>query len=348
MTPTQWPPGGIETIHSCPICKDPGRTLRRSNLVDQTFRCAPGDWTLYECAHCGHWYLDPRPTEATIGLAYTSYYTHQATSANAKNGIAAAAWSRLRNGYLNQRLGYRAVPASRIGTIVPAISPQRATWIRRVVGNVPFPDSPNPRLLDIGCGQGLFVARMQELGWVATGIDVDPQSVATGRALGRDLRLGSVDTTDLEPATFDAVTLDHSIEHLHDPVTALSRARDLLKPGGVISVATPNVASLLHQRFGRSWVAIEAPRHLSLFSSSSLTMCLSSAGFERVRRMPAPNQSAHAYAQSASIVAGMNPFDELIELSTSQRLSAFTVAMMARFQRRRSEELDFVARRPSE
>lgn len=306
-------------------------------------------WRFRECVSCGHWYLDPRPTLTSIGRAYSRYYTHetidQANTENRGGALRAAARS-ARHGYLNSRLGYNLVPASRLGVLIPLVTPGKATWMRRVVAYLDRPPTTNPRLLDVGAGHGVFVARMQALGWTATGIDVDLAAVKAGQAAGLDLRLGTAEGAGLAVESFDALVLDHSIEHLHDPVGTLAAARELLRPGGQISIATPNVHSAVHRAFGDDWVNLETPRHLSLFSESSLELALKYAGFVRIARERPPGQGTYVYRQSRTVAAGANPFDSLIPMTRGDRIRALRIDLLERLRPSRAEELNFTALRP--
>ena len=72
----EWPPGGLERVHQCPACAGTERELLHAGLTDRLFGCAAGTWSLWRCATCGSAYLDPRPTQETILLAYGEYFTH--------------------------------------------------------------------------------------------------------------------------------------------------------------------------------------------------------------------------------------------------------------------------------
>jgi len=110
----EWPASGLETVSRCPICGKQDRKLDHSRLRDRVFRSAPGEWNLYRCGECGTGYLDPRPNRATIGLAYSKYWTHE--SACGVEKPPRSAWRRhrtaQRNSYLNAHYGYQLSPAA--------------------------------------------------------------------------------------------------------------------------------------------------------------------------------------------------------------------------------------------
>jgi SAM-dependent methyltransferase len=136
------------------------------------------------------------------------------------------------------------------------------------------------RLLDFGCGGGAFLKRMHEQGWQVTGVDASPDAVRRVREhLGLRALVGSLPNRGLEGAEFDVITLWHSLEHVHDPLTVLREALRLLAPAGKLVVAVPNIESRPFHWFGPSWFGLDLPRHLTHFSPHTLKEMLIKAGF---------------------------------------------------------------------
>jgi SAM-dependent methyltransferase len=106
-----------------------------------------------------------------------------------------------------------------------------------------------------------------------------------------DVRDGLLQQQSLPEAYFDAITMTHVIEHLHDPMDTLHRCWKLLKPGGQITVTTPTWDARGHQIFGVDWLALDPPRHLILFTEASLRRAMESCGFV-VTRPPRPSLKA--------------------------------------------------------
>lgn len=129
------------------------------------------------------------------------------------------------------------------------------------------------RLLDIGCGDGSFLAAAKKAGWHASGTELKPRAA---RSLGLDVRCG-IEQFDLGEG-FDCVTLWHSLEHLRDPLGTLSQARDRLAPQGVVLVAVPDNGGWQARIFGRHWLHLDVPRHLFHFDQRSLDGLLERAG----------------------------------------------------------------------
>ena len=273
-----WPPDGLESVALCPVCGSCQREPLYENLQDRVFFCAPGKWTLQRCLSCGSAFLDPRPNLATISEAYRVYYTHNHVPSEPKVPIGLRRHFRLalRNGYLNARYGCHFTPSSALGPILYSVARRREA--DRSVRNLYFPKGP-PRLLDLGCGNGQFLVEMRAGGWEVHGLDPDTRAVEACRKAGLRVQLGMLTEGSFSPGFFAAITLNHVVEHLHDPVTTLRLCHKFLCPGGTIWIATPNLQALGHVRFGRNWRGLEPPRHLVLFTPSSLRTALKNAGF---------------------------------------------------------------------
>jgi 2-polyprenyl-3-methyl-5-hydroxy-6-metoxy-1,4-benzoquinol methylase len=95
-----------------------------------------------------------------------------------------------------------------------------------------------------------------------------------------DLRVGLLETADLEEGAYDVVCAWHVLEHLPEPRTSLARVFSLLAPGGVLCVEVPNVASVASRRAGESWSRLYPEHHVTQFSPESLGVLLEQAGLE--------------------------------------------------------------------
>ena len=121
---------------------------------------------------------------------------------------------------------------------------------------------------------------MRSLGWDVYGQDVDPSAVTYARAkFGLEAHLGQLEDMPFAENSFDCVTLNHVIEHAHDPVALLKECRRLLKVGGLLVIVTPNASSFAHRHFGPFWRGLEPPRHIHIFSPRTLSTTAVKAGF---------------------------------------------------------------------
>jgi SAM-dependent methyltransferase len=150
-------------------------------------------------------------------------------------------------------------------------------WLRR--------HGPAAKLLDVGCGNGEFLARMRDLGWDTIGVEPDEMAAQIARKRhGLTIHTGTLETLPAGNGSFDAITLSHVIEHLPDPLTSLKRSFQFLRPGGRLVVVTPNARSLGSRLFWQNWAGWDPPRHLYIFTPRSLESALRAAGFQIERQ----------------------------------------------------------------
>ena len=294
-----------EAVAACPVCGETARSVLHADLTDRIYFCAPGTWTLYLCHGCGSAYLDPRPAGGAIELAYSRYYTH--TAANGRHQQLSAVTRGLVNGYLNARYGYAFTPASALGGLVLRLLPLHRERVDRWVRQLALP-SGAPRLLDVGCGDVAFLAQMQAGGWDVQGVDPDPAAVRRGEEVGVPVEHGVLAEATFPESSFDAVTLSHVIEHIADPIRSLEICHRLLRPGGVLSLTTPNLASTGHSLFGRDWIGLDAPRHLVLFTPDALARAAERLGFRISSHAPSCRAS-WAFTASEAVSRGIDPVD---------------------------------------
>jgi 2-polyprenyl-3-methyl-5-hydroxy-6-metoxy-1,4-benzoquinol methylase len=141
---------------------------------------------------------------------------------------------------------------------------------------------PPGRLLDVGCGPGTFLALAVQRGWKARGIDVNATSVERCQAAGLEALSGTFPHPELAGAKFDAIVLNDVIEHLPEPRVALAAVKEMLEPGGVLFISTPDVGSLVARMARSRWLHYKPIEHLTYFDRRTLTRLLDEVGFEIV------------------------------------------------------------------
>jgi SAM-dependent methyltransferase len=134
-------------------------------------------------------------------------------------------------------------------------------------------------LLDIGCGDGAFLARARAAGLRVAGVELNGE-LARARGLTVHERVADA----IAQAPYSVITLWHSLEHFTDPAETLRAAHRLLAPDGTLIVAVPDFASLQARLTGRSWLHLDVPRHLYHFTPEALRGLLAATGFVPVRQ----------------------------------------------------------------
>lgn len=121
------------------------------------------------------------------------------------------------------------------------------------------------RILDWGAGDGALLRLLEHSGFDCFGIDI----------YGTKPNSERIGTTTIEKATFqngffDAIACIHVLEHLLDPVGSIKEALRILKPGGIMIVEVPNIASWGFRIFKQRWQPLQIPTHLNHFSPRTL------------------------------------------------------------------------------
>lgn len=143
------------------------------------------------------------------------------------------------------------------------------------------------RILDIGCGRGLFLNIMRKDGWDVAGAEFNEEIASNvSKAYGIDVKTGSPPEWGLSDESFDVITINHVIEHIGNPVEIFSACKRLLKKGGLLVVAAPNISSLQATAGKRLWFHLDIPYHIYHFSEEGLVRLLRTHSFhiERIRR----------------------------------------------------------------
>jgi SAM-dependent methyltransferase len=232
-----------ETPFECGIC---GGTIAEFlfSARDFNFRTTDESFSIVRCPACGTAQTVPRPPEHTLGRFYPPLYYPI-------SGHDPAYYRRM-------------IRPSQL---------DKLDIVRR------FKSSGT--LLDVGCGAGYFVREAEDRGFSAQGIEFSREAVDFGRRqVGARITEGDFLETHLPDDSFDIVTLWHVLEHIPRPIETLKKIRTLLKPGGILIIAVPNLDSIQARVFRGHWYHLEVPRHLYHFTPAALRKLLESQGFD--------------------------------------------------------------------
>ncbi len=233
----------------CALCgsDEPAPVFRTR---DRNWRL-PGEFPIVRCRACGLVYMDPRPAPREMPEYYPPAFCGHENP----------------DGELD-KLKIHGTPWELVMAARARVLPPRES---------------GGRLLDVGCSAGLFLLHMKSRGWTVRGVEPRESSARIARErFGLDVLNACFEDAVLPDASFDAVTLNHVLEHVHDPGGTVRRVCALLAPGGVAVFDTPNFAGLESRVFGERWAAVDAPRHLYHFTPRTLRGLLERNGFPRV------------------------------------------------------------------
>lgn len=188
------------------------------------------------------------------------------------------------------------------------------------------------RLLDFGAGWGQFVERAAADGWDAIGIEPTPGRALHAReARGVDVRTTTLTPGLFDPGHFDAVVSLQVFEHLEDPAHELDRVAEVLRPGGILALEVPSIASPLVRLMGGSYRHFN-PDHFWFFSPETLQRFVRGHGFS-VRECYSPTRRLSMKWVTQAIVSGYLPKaigDRLVRSLNGSRLGEVVVSINVR------------------
>jgi 2-polyprenyl-3-methyl-5-hydroxy-6-metoxy-1,4-benzoquinol methylase len=150
------------------------------------------------------------------------------------------------------------------------------------------------RLLDVGCGAGVWASRLREAGAdELVGLDPSPAAIELAAARYDTAVVGTIEDTALERLggeRFDVIVVADVLEHLVDPWLAVRRLRDWAAPGATLAVSVPNMRFyrlvgnlVLRGQFEYEPYGVRDWTHLRWFTRSSLARMLADSGWEPQR-----------------------------------------------------------------
>ena len=138
-------------------------------------------------------------------------------------------------------------------------------------------------VLEVGAGDGRFVAMLAAAGFEAHGIEPSPSACEAAARIGAPVVNASAEGAAIDAGAQDAVVFWHALEHTADPGAVVARAREWLAPGGRLIVAVPDLASVQARIGGDRWFHQDVPRHRTHFTRAGLVRLLERTGLRVVR-----------------------------------------------------------------
>jgi 2-polyprenyl-3-methyl-5-hydroxy-6-metoxy-1,4-benzoquinol methylase len=138
---------------------------------------------------------------------------------------------------------------------------------------------PKMRHLDVGCGEGTFLAFSRTRGATVTGMELDTRLTRYAKQrYGLHVHQGTLEQVKLAPQSFDLVSLVHVVEHLPHPIATLTQVRPLLAPDARLLIEVPNLF--------RPWQKPSSfffREHSFYFTPNSLRRIVAASGFKPLR-----------------------------------------------------------------
>ncbi|HRD56933.1 MAG TPA: class I SAM-dependent methyltransferase [Ferruginibacter sp.] len=229
----------------CPVCS--GKNIQNFLRV-KDYTVSGETYPLYQCSNCSFVFTQDIPSQEEIGKYYQSqnYISHSDT----QQGLVNKLYHKVRKITLS---GKRKLVAGKTGL---------------TKGN----------LLDVGCGTGAFLNEMKLAGWQITGLEPDEVARKNANDLYAINPMPSHEIFNLPQSSYDAITLWHVLEHVHQLNEYVAQLNKLLKPAGVLFIAVPNYTSGDALHYKSHWAAYDVPRHLYHFSPNSMKLLMQNHG----------------------------------------------------------------------
>ncbi|MBS1920844.1 MAG: class I SAM-dependent methyltransferase [Bacteroidetes bacterium] len=141
-------------------------------------------------------------------------------------------------------------------------------------------------LLDVGSGTGAFANEMLQHGWQVAGIEPDYEAKAMAKQLYSLVFTDEKELFQFPAASFDAITMWHVLEHVHDLKGYIQQMKSLLREDGKLFIAVPNYTSLDARIYKEFWAAYDVPRHLYHFSPFSMQKLMEKNGLKIIQYKP--------------------------------------------------------------
>jgi 2-polyprenyl-3-methyl-5-hydroxy-6-metoxy-1,4-benzoquinol methylase len=241
----------MEQISNCPVCQ---KNTFEKYLEVQDYTVSQEKFQIVACKSCGFKFTNPRPDENEIGEYYKaeSYISHTNTS----EGLIAKIYHAVRKYTLKGKLN-----------LINSIYPQKG------------------KLLDVGCGTGMFLNEARENGWKVNGIEPD----SGARQIAEEINKATIKTeilSSFQNEQFNIITMWHVLEHIHLLNETVDWLKERLSENGSLIIAVPNHKSKDAEIYQAQWAAYDVPRHLYHFSQKSIKQLFEQKGFRLEKTLP--------------------------------------------------------------
>jgi 2-polyprenyl-3-methyl-5-hydroxy-6-metoxy-1,4-benzoquinol methylase len=139
------------------------------------------------------------------------------------------------------------------------------------------------KMLDVGCGPGLFLIEAKKRGWEVYGTEFTDNQLTYLKDKGINTLKGKLSDDSFENELFDVIISSEVIEHINNPVEEIQQFHRLLRKGGVVYITTPNFNALERYLLKGDYEIIEYPEHLCYYTPKTINLLLTQNGFEKLK-----------------------------------------------------------------
>ena len=231
----------MSELKKCPIC-DSENTTVFAKTQDLEYLSSDNEYTYHECKSCSTIFIDEFPIDKLSEIYPSNYYSFLVQKKNLALRF---------KEYLDKRL------------------------FKKVLSE--FNGKPI-NILDIGGGSGWLLDIIKSVYKnvnITQVVDIDENAKLLSENNGHQFFHGPIQDFSSENR-FDLVLMLNLIEHISDPKETLIKIEQMMNPGGIVLLKTPNTESLDARLYRKSyWGGLHCPRHWILFSKKSFSHMVS-------------------------------------------------------------------------
>lgn len=239
----------------------------------EDFTVSHSKFNIQKCDDCSFLFTNPRPDATHIGTYYESqdYISHHDEATDLMSRV----YTAVRNYTISQK--------------IKLINKHQST--------------PG-KLLDIGCGTGIFMQAAQNASWKVDGTEPDPGARKVAQSRVGETIYETINAPELQTKRFDIITLWHVLEHVHLLNETITWLHEHLNDNGKLIIAVPNPESDDASRYGKFWAAYDVPRHLYHFSKNVMSKLMAKHKFKVETILPMWFDSFYVSMLSTKYKAG--------------------------------------------
>jgi 2-polyprenyl-3-methyl-5-hydroxy-6-metoxy-1,4-benzoquinol methylase len=139
------------------------------------------------------------------------------------------------------------------------------------------------KILDVGCGPGLFLIEAKKRGWEVYGTEFTDKQIAYLNEKDIKTSKGKLTENSFEKEMFDVIISSEVIEHINNPIEELTLFYSFLRKGGLTYITTPNFNAIERYLLKGKYNIIQYPEHLSYYTPKTIDLLLSNTGFKKIK-----------------------------------------------------------------